>query len=147
MVVRHSCFVTRAAKTAGRPVKTVVRHSGFATRDAKTLHLGQLFCISDSKICMSNTQFPRFGALDGCGLSGAQKAELAFYDQCLSGRFLGVHPSNRDSRNLGAFETTTPRSCRSQGAARCNGRHCVEIRQVAHNAGPPPLSCPALRMT
>ena len=58
MVVRHSGFATRDAKTAGRPVKMVVRHSGFATRDANTLHLGQLFCISASKTCMSNTQFP-----------------------------------------------------------------------------------------
>ena len=30
VVVRHSCFATRDAKTAGRPVKMVGRHSGFA---------------------------------------------------------------------------------------------------------------------
>ena len=36
----------------------VGRHAGFAARDANTLHLEQFFCISDSKTCMSATQFP-----------------------------------------------------------------------------------------
>ena len=40
-----------------QPVKMVGRHAGFAVRDVQTLHLEQLLCISDSKSCMSATQF------------------------------------------------------------------------------------------
>ena len=59
-------------KTAGRPVKMVGRHAGFAARDAKTLHLEQFFCISDSKTCMSATQFPPHGS-GKCSLPAGQR--------------------------------------------------------------------------